>query len=52
MARRLVSDYFLFFKKVLYEVKVSDLQLSFYYTSIALNLAYNESKLYKILFDY
>ena len=50
-AGRLVPDLFLFSKKALYEVKASDLQLSFNYISIALSLAYNQNKLYKTL-DY
>ena len=41
----------LFFKKALYEVKASGLQLSFNIFRIALNLAYNENKLYKSI-DY
>ena len=49
-AGRLVLGHFLFFKKAVYEVKASDLQLSFN-ISIALNLAYNKNKLYKTL-DY
>ena len=49
-AERLVLGHFQFFKKDVYEVKASDLQLSFN-ISIALNLAYNKDKLYKTL-DY
>ena len=47
-AGRIVPDLFLFFKKALYEVKAQSLQLSFN-VSIASNLKYNKSKLYKIL---
>ena len=39
----------LFFKKAYHEVKANCLQLSFNIISIALNLAYNENKLYKTL---
>ena len=46
---RLVSDLFLFLKKALYGVKESGLKLSFNMFHIALNLAYNKNKLYKIL---
>ena len=46
---RLVPDLFLFFKKVSYELKTSGLK--FQYISIAFNLEYNKSKLYKTL-DY
>ena len=48
-ADRLTPDLFFFFRKALYEVKASDPQLK--YISIALNLVYNENKLYKTL-DY
>ena len=49
-AGRLVPELFLFFKKVLFEVKASDLQLGFnILVSIALNLACNKSKLCKAL---
>ena len=41
----------LFFKKAVYEVKASDLQLRFNKTLIAYNLAYNKNKLYKTLND-
>ena len=44
---RLVPDFFMVFGKALYQVKASGLQ----YMSIVLDLAYNESKLYKTL-DY
>ena len=47
-AERLVPDLFLFFKKALYEVKLSGLQFSF---NIVLNFAYIKSELYNIL-DY
>ena len=42
-------DRFLFFKKALYQVKTSDLQLDFTIISIALKLAYNRNKLFKTL---
>ena len=42
----LVSDLVLFFIKALNEVKASDLQLNFN-ISTALNLTYNENKLYR-----
>ena len=42
----LVSDLVLFLIKALYEVKASDLQLNFN-ISTALNLTYNENKLYR-----
>ena len=47
-AERLVRDLFLFFKKVLYEVKLSGLQFSF---NIVLNFAYSKNKLYTFLDD-
>ena len=47
---RLVSEIFLFFKKALYKVKASGLQLSFYtYILTAHNLAHNKTKLHKTL---
>ena len=51
-AGRLVSglSLFCFLKKLLYELKASGLQLSFF-TWIAFNVAYNENRLYKTL-DY
>ena len=45
-AERLVQDLFLFFKKVLFEVKLSGPQFSF---NIVLNFAYIKNKLYKVL---
>ena len=49
---RLVPAHFLFFKKALYEVKASDLELSdLQHVLIVLNLTYNKSKPYKTL-DY
>ena len=55
-AGRLVLELFLFLKKVLYEVKVSGLQLSFniyiyisIYIYIAFKLAYDKIKLYQSL---
>ena len=48
-ARKLVPDRFLFFKKALYWVKASRLQLDFT-ISIALKLAYNRKKLFKTLY--
>ena len=48
-AGKLVPDRFLFFKKALYQVKTSDLQLDFTIISIALKLAYNRNKLFKTL---
>ena len=47
-AERFIRTFKNLFEKALYEVEVSGLQLSF---SIALNLPYNKSKLYKTL-DY
>ena len=46
-ARRLVPDFFLFFKKALYEVKASGLQIQYILT--ILNLACNKNKLYKTI---
>ena len=45
-------DRFLFFKKALYQVKTSDLQLDFTIISIALKLAYNRNKLFKTFMDF
>ena len=52
-AVRLVSDHFLFFKKVLYEVKANSKWSPAWFqcTLISLNLAYNKNKFYKTL-DY
>ena len=47
-AERLGTDLYLYFKKALYEVKLSGLQFRF---NIVLNFAYNKNKLYKVL-DY
>ena len=47
VAGRLVLDLSLFFKKALYVVKATCLQLSFNIYSIARNLAYNKNKPYK-----
>ena len=47
-AGTLEPDLFLFFKKDLYNVKASGLQLSFN-VSIALDLEYNKNKLHKTL---
>ena len=48
-AGRLVPDPFLFFKKALYEVKKQMAAAWFQYVSIAFNLAFDKSKLYKTL---
>ena len=51
-AGKLVPERFLFFKKALYEVKEGGLQLDFAIfrlISMALKLAYNRNKLFKIL---
>ena len=47
-AGRLAPDLFLFFKKALYEVKASGLQIivSIYF-DMAINLTYNKNKLIK-----
>ena len=46
---KLVPDRFLYFKKALYQIKASGLQLDFIYILIALKLAYNRNKLFKTL---
>ena len=48
VCNRLLPDIFLFFKRVLYEVKGNGLQFSFN-VLIALNLEYNQNKIYKTL---
>ena len=44
---RLVPDFFLFFKKDLYAVKVKSSAAWFQYVSVVLNLLYRKNKLYK-----
>ena len=46
---KLVPDRFLYFKKALYQIKASGLQIDFIYILIALKLAYNRNKLFKTL---
>ena len=44
---RLVPDFFLFFKKDLYAVKVKSSAAWFQYVSVVLSLVYRKNKLYK-----
>ena len=48
-AEKLVPDFFLFFKKALYDVKKNSPVALFQYNLIALNLAYNKNKLHETL---